>query len=255
MAYPSIAAPRGNRRCCLFALGLITSIITTTGCQSTQRPMIAHLPPPSFEGPKIVARPAAPPKIEAPIASANPTGPRAWVPNVPPRPWRWIVIHHSASPSGSMAVFDKEHKAKGWDGVGYHFVIGNGTNTGDGQIEVTPRWPIQKWGAHAKTLDNRFNEYGIGICLVGNFDQERPTPAQMKSLATLVAYLMQTYHIPSQNVLGHRDTKPTDCPGRWMNVNTVRQLATRNILTAGGQVESDQARAAGGTELLSDIGR
>ena len=94
-------------------------------------------------------------------------------------------------------IFDKEHRAKGWDGVGYHFVIGNGTNTGDGQIEVAPRWPIQKWGAHAKTPDNRYNEYGIGICLVGNFDTARPTAKQMQSLEKLVAYLMQTYHIPA----------------------------------------------------------
>jgi N-acetyl-anhydromuramyl-L-alanine amidase AmpD len=151
-----------------------------------------------------------------------------------------------------MALFDKEHRAKGWDGVGYHFVIGNGTATADGQIEVTPRWPIQKWGAHAKTLDNRYNEYGIGICLVGNFDNERPSEKQLKSLSTLVAYLMQTYHISPGNVIGHRDTKATDCPGRWMNVATVRQMATRSIAAAGGKIESDRAQSAGG-ELLGDI--
>src|SRR5207237_9561814 len=146
------------------------------------------LSPPSFRGPKIA--PATPrPYV------ATPSGPSAWAARVPPRPWKYIVIHHSASPTGSMAVFDKEHRAKGWDGVGYHFVIGNGTDSGDGQIEVTPRWPIQKWGAHAKTIDNRFNEYGIGICLVGNFDVERPTPAQIKNVTRLTAYLMPTYHI------------------------------------------------------------
>ena len=156
-----------------------------------------------------------------------------------------------------MALFDKEHKAKGWDGIGYHFVIGNGTSTGDGQIEMTARWPIQKWGAHAKTLDNRYNEYGVGICLVGNFDQQRPTERQMKSLTTLVTYLMQNYRISPQNVIGHRDTKATACPGRWMNVAAIRQLAANAALAAGmnqhaaGAADPDSARTAS-VELLRD---
>src|SRR5439155_15411047 len=66
--------------------------------------------------------------------------PREWVPNVTSRPWRWIVIHHSATPTGSAAKFDRDHRAKGWDELGYHFVIGNGTETRNGQIEVGPRW-------------------------------------------------------------------------------------------------------------------
>jgi len=223
-------------------------------CQSAKPIAVAHLPPPNFDGPRIVT---ASPRVGAPIArapSGGVSGPRDWAPQVPPRAWRWIVIHHSASEAGSMAVFDKEHRAKGWDGVGYHFVIGNGSNSGDGQIEVTPRWPVQKWGAHAKTLDNRFNEYGIGICMVGNFDVERPTPAQVRSLTRLTAYLMQTYHISPQNVLGHRDTKPTDCPGKFVNVGIIRQAAAHAIVEQGGQVEPDHTQTAA-AELLGDSTR
>jgi hypothetical protein len=228
-------------------------LLTVGGCQSAKPISVAHLPPPSFDGPKIVSAP----RIAAPMAqtaSGGLSGPAAWTPQVPPRAWKWIVIHHSASDGGSMAVFDKEHRAKGWDGVGYHFVIGNGSNSRDGQIEVTPRWPVQKWGAHAKTLDNRFNEYGIGICMVGNFDGQRPTPAQVKSLTRLTAYLMQTYHISPQNVLGHRDTKPTDCPGKFVNVGIIRQAAAQAILDAGGKVEPDHTQTAA-AELLGDSAR
>jgi hypothetical protein len=240
------------------AIGLsIFAIAALTGCQPTPNKVrVAHLPPPTFDGPQITA-PAALPKASPSVALA-PTGPAAWTPKVPPRSWRWIVIHHSATPSGSMAFFDKEHKAKGWDGIGYHFVIGNGTNSGDGQIEVTARWPQQKWGAHAKTSDNRYNEYGIGICLVGNFDVERPTPAQAKSLTRLVAHLMQTYRVSPQNVVGHRDTKPTECPGRYINVAAIRQSAAHAIATGGGTVEPDHAQTAGAgpnVELLGVMGQ
>ncbi|WP_428938652.1 peptidoglycan recognition protein family protein [Fontivita pretiosa] len=217
------------------------------GCRSNQG-VVEHLPPPNFSGPVVTAPPAAPPVVARPQASASPPlarssgpgGERGWIPPTSPREWRWIVIHHSATPAGSAAVFDKMHRDKGWDELGYHFVIGNGTDSGNGQIEVGPRWLKQKWGAHAKTADNRFNDYGIGICLVGNFDIERPTAQQMQSLAKLTAWLMRTYHIPAGNVLGHRDTKPTDCPGRNLNVAQVRRMAAQ-MLAGSGQVNGQEA--------------
>ncbi|MBA2706352.1 MAG: N-acetylmuramoyl-L-alanine amidase, partial [Gemmatimonadaceae bacterium] len=143
------------------ALSLIAAM-TMVGCQAKEAAI--NLPAPSFSGPTIAQKPVAKPALTAPPKTAvgKATGPADWTPRAAARPWRWVVIHHSATPAGSMSEFDREHKAKGWDGVGYHFVIGNGTTTSDGQVEVTPRWPAQKWGAHAKTSDNRFNEYGIG---------------------------------------------------------------------------------------------
>jgi hypothetical protein len=140
------------------------------------------------------------------------------------------------------------HRAKGWDELGYDFVIGNGSDTADGQIEVGPRWVKQKIGAHAKTADNRFNEYGIGICLVGNFMVERPTPAQMKSLDKLVAYLMVTYHISPENILGHGDTKPTACPGKYVSLPLIRRQAS--VLAGSGLFQRKTSAAA---EMLTDL--
>ena len=189
-------------------------------------------------------------KVQANAGAPPVSGPAAWKPRVAPRDWKWIVIHHSATPSGSMAFFDKEHKAKGWDGVGYHFVIGNGTNSGNGQVEVGGRWRSQKWGAHAKTADNRYNDYGIGICLVGNFDVEKPTAAQQQSLAKLVAFLEKNYRIPGDRVIGHGETKATECPGRYMNIAQVRNQA-QAMLVEAGEIVAPVAVTAGG-ELLTD---
>ncbi len=229
---------------------LVLGAALMAGCQQ-QTAMIDTLPAPTFDGPNTApARPApvmvratppvapAPPKAE--VKPAPFTGiPTAWVPSaaVKPRPWQWIVVHHSDTAGGGAAAFDRFHKDKGWDELGYHFVIGNGTDTADGQVEVGPRWPKQKWGAHAKTPDNRFNDFGIGICLVGNFDNTHPTAAQMRSLVKLVAYLEKTYHIPSDRVLGHRDTKSTDCPGRYMDVAAVRSGAKQLLADMGAADE------------------
>jgi hypothetical protein len=199
-------------------------------------------------------QPAPAPHIQqpAPKATANAI-PREWIPPVPPRSWQAIVIHHSATPAGGAARFDREHREKGWDELGYDFVIGNGTDTADGQIEVGSRWVKQKVGAHAKTPDNWYNEHGIGICLVGNFDGDRPTAAQMRSTARLVAYMMKTYHISADHVIGHGDTKPTDCPGRYMHVAEVRRMATQMLLAEGAPVDPGNTRTAStATELLID---
>ena len=234
--------PYPNRLCtiALFALAMVG----LAGCQTSQ--YVNNLPAPNFNGPTVAApvvatqQPPAPqvtlntqpPPAKTTTAAAYGSVPRTWIPNATARPWKWIVIHHSATPSGNAAVFDKMHKDKGWDELGYHFVIGNGTQSADGQIEVGPRWPKQKWGAHAKTPNNEFNERGIGICLVGNFDVERPTAAQMRSLTRLVTYLMKTYSISPRDVIGHGETKPTDCPGRYMNVAAIRRAVAQALADA-----------------------
>jgi hypothetical protein len=242
-------------------------LLASVGCQS-QSSMVGQLPSPNFSGP-VVAQAAPPPVVvpgpprvqqpqpQPPVKAQPPKVaagiPREWTPHVAARSWQAIVIHHSATPAGGAARFDREHREKGWDELGYDFVIGNGTDTGDGVVEVGSRWVKQKVGAHAKTPDNWYNEHGIGICLVGNFDADRPTPAQMRSVAKLVAFMMKTYRIPADRVIGHGDTKPTDCPGAHMHVAEVRRMATQMLVAEGVSVEESPTRTASSGELLSDI--
>lgn len=128
--------------------------------------------------------------------------------------WRYIVIHHSATPSGSADSFDHYHREKkGWDrGLGYHFVIGNGNGTSNGAVEIGHRWTSQIDGAHAGSAE--YNEHGIGICLVGDFEVSSPTNEQISSLAELVRGLQQLCNIPSENIVLHRHVRDTSCPGR-----------------------------------------
>jgi N-acetylmuramoyl-L-alanine amidase len=133
--------------------------------------------------------------------------------------WTAIVIHHSATDKGNAAIFDKWHRESNhWEGVGYDFVIGNGTNSVDGQVEVTFRWREQIAGAHCGgTPGNWANKDGIGICLVGNFNLTTPTAKQMQSLLELVRFLQKRYGIPKSRIYGHKTTpgaRVTDCPGK-----------------------------------------
>lgn len=133
----------------------------------------------------------------------------------PSRKWKYIIIHHSATGEGSSLAFHKAHRAKGWDSVGYHFIIDNGEGgKPEGFIEITPRWLKQLDGAHCKAAD--MNIKAIGICLVGNFNEDRPSFAQREALDELVEKLRKYYKISPKNILRHGEVRgaQTDCPGR-----------------------------------------
>ena len=175
--------------------------------------------------PQIVSNPGInsplpPPLITEPqtYEASYANVPRAWLPPADvEKQWSAIIIHHSATEKGNAAIFNKWHTEElGWDGVGYDFVIGNGTDSGDGQVEVTFRWNRQITGAHCKTPENWANENGIGICLVGNFNDSTPSQRQIQSLVRLTNFLRKRYNIPKSQITGHKGTRGarvTDCPG------------------------------------------
>ena len=133
----------------------------------------------------------------------------------PLRNWRGIVIHHSAMPSGNAERIDAAHRARGYDGLGYHFVLCNGDGGSDGEIQVGYRWDRQLEGAHAYVPKHRYNQTTIGICLIGNFSQSRPTKGQMKRLIKLVKVLRRRCRIDQKNIHLHNELKNTQCPGRY----------------------------------------
>jgi hypothetical protein len=151
-------------------------------------------------------------------------GNELFYPNKADRPWKYVVLHHSANPSGNYDQIDAEHrKVLGYDGCGYHFVIGNGTGSEDGQIEVAQRWVNQKHGVHCRNARNaEIDEYGIGICFVGDLDKEPPTPRQVAAAKALIAYLSSRYAIDQARVETHSHlaATPTVCPGKYFPTAT-----------------------------------
>lgn len=134
-----------------------------------------------------------------------------------------IILHCSDSTFGSAIEIDKWHRERGWDNIGYNFVICNGqieNNTYmscmDGTIERGR--DIDKSGAHAKG----YNNY-IGICLIGinSF-----TDAQFKSLEVLVKELILIYGISLDKIIGHNEVSNKTCPN--FNVrNWVKEMLVK----------------------------
>ena len=133
-----------------------------------------------------------------------------------PGRWKYIVIHHSGSPNASVKGMDYYHRVERHmeNGLAYHFVIGNGHSLNDGEISIGHRWSAQLDGGHLAS--EALNRKAIGICLVGNFDEDQPTQKQIESLHALVEYLLARCRLSPAAVKTHQQINPiyTRCPGR-----------------------------------------
>ena len=129
--------------------------------------------------------------------------------------WKFIIVHNSGTRQGSARVFDYYHRhvRRMRNGLAYHFVIGNGTSTRNGQIEIGDRWIKQIRGGHVHS--DYMNNIGLGICLVGDFNRDQPTRAQLEACEELIKYLQE--RCGKMTVRPHREVNPprwaTDCPG------------------------------------------
>jgi len=188
----------------------------------------------------VAASPSSPPK-PAPAAPKKPAA-LEWrfihpvrsqieAPKDRLRDWEYIVVHHSGTSGGNAKIFDYYHaEERGMEnGMAYHFVIGNGTDSGDGQIEVGNRWRRQIQGGHLAS--ETLNEIAIGICLVGDFNRSRLGPRQAASLIELVQFLRKMMPDQRLKFRTHREinTRPTECPGRLFPTQALREILNQPV--------------------------
>lgn len=111
-----------------------------------------------------------------------------------------LTVHHT---DGNLTLdqINTIHKNRGFPRsssgyyVGYHKLIFK-----DGSVVITRK--DTEVGAHVKNKNNG----NVGVCLVGRFNTEEPTQAQLQTLETQI----KNYKLP---VYYHRDQRPTECPG------------------------------------------
>lgn len=138
--------------------------------------------------------------------------------------WRGIVIHHSGSPAGDANQLHRTHLDFGLEGLGFHFVVGNGKGMADGSLHMGYRWDLQRPGAHAIGPDAEwFNTHAISICLIGNGESQPFTRGQFETLASLVSQLQERFGIPADQVKLHRDIADVRSPGRFFAEASFRE--------------------------------
>ena len=141
----------------------------------------------------------------------------------PSRPINEIILHCTATPEGRpvrVAQIRAWHLARGWNDIGYHFVVGiNG--------EIWLGRPLKLVGAHVAG----HNVGTIGIAYVGGLDKDTLQPkdtrnaAQKASLDLLCRELIRV--IPTiERITGHNDyDKGKACPSFKVSptyIDTVR---------------------------------
>jgi hypothetical protein len=146
-----------------------------------------------------------------------------------------LVIHHSASRSGTVEEFRAEHKRRlGATDIGYHNLIGNGHGLPDGHIAAGR--PHEQVGAGV--FGN--NRGKLHVCCVGNFEKSdpgftgAPSRAQIYALGHWLHVNGRRYAIVDhRKVVGHREVAiaghATACPGSEMPMREIRYWYAANI--------------------------
>ena len=118
------------------------------------------------------------------------------------------IIHCSDSKWGSAFEINKWHIARGWTGIGYHYVVLNDYPTYKSYKEKDPQdtlgsiekgRPDDQVGAHVVNM----NLHSLGICMIGVSSFRR---AIRFSTVKLTCRLMKKHNIAVEDVIGHCET-------------------------------------------------
>ncbi len=132
-----------------------------------------------------------------------------------------IIIHHSATTSGTPASFAKWHvHERGWPGIGYHYVIQK-----DGTIYQTNDLDVVSYHTSGQ------NTRSIGICLTGNYDKQTPPAIQLQQCAQLITALDELL-FNDLIIFGHRDFSTKTCPGANIDLTYLKGLVNSYRNTA-----------------------
>jgi N-acetylmuramoyl-L-alanine amidase len=148
---------------------------------------------------------APPAPLPAPKDGKSPV----WDQPKAPRDIREIIIHCAATPEGRPVTVDQIrswHKARGWNDIGYHYVV-----LLDGT--VAPGRPEAKIGAHV----SGHNSGTLGICYVGGVEKDGLTPKDTRTAAQTAALLdtcraLLAKYPGISKISGHNQYAAKACP-------------------------------------------
>lgn len=118
-----------------------------------------------------------------------------------------IIIHCSATRKGqafTVADIDRWHHARGFAGIGYHYVIYL-----DGSIHKGR--PLSQAGAHCVG----HNKQSIGVCYIGGLDEAgQPCDTRTLEQRNAMLKLLKTLktQFPNASIHGHNEFSNKACP-------------------------------------------
>jgi hypothetical protein len=230
-----------RRKFVLTGVGLLA-----TGC--SQRPLLVGTAPnPTWPDARNRPRPDGDllPWVPPPTTPTNPAGPTVAAGSVQVGPiaaiarGRWargrpissrlnplssihrVTVHHEGhkdpvrfddwrNSSLRMEHIRRSHLDRGFGDIGYHLMIDRAGRIWQGRN-------LRFQGAHVR----EHNENNLGIMVLGNFNKQSPTSAQLARLDDLLPKLTRFFGVSPGHVHTHRELMPTTCPGKRLQKHMV----------------------------------
>jgi hypothetical protein len=194
-------------------------------------------------------------------------------------PVQQLFVHHTAGsnfdthPKATMRAIYWYHVVRqGWCDIGYNFVI-----SPDGSI-FEGRWArsYRPWELHDSESSRgsavagahvaNYNSGSVGVSLMGNYSNVRPSPAMYRTLVEFLAWEADRHDLPPRRahryrnpetgltrrlpfIAGHRDAGQTACPGNsvYRSLSDIRRDAATVI--GAGKIDSETTLAADRSRL------
>lgn len=225
-----------RREMVLASLGMLSGCatqMTTATRPGPIWPQDVHRPMPSGHALVVPATPTPVTPAPAPAPPAgrdglNPVARSSWA-RANPIPSRlnrmsgvnMLTVHHEGwtpvwfddarATADRLEGIRKSHIARmAAADIGYHYIIDRGGRVWEGRS-------IDYQGAHVR----EHNEHNIGVMVLGNFDQQQPSAAQLATLRSTLLSLMSQYRLRSNKIYTHQELNKTDCPGRVLQAHMV----------------------------------
>lgn len=151
-----------------------------------------------------------------PIVAASPRAGGAELRLRVPHRITHVTLHHTGSAEPLRPEDDPRAKLRGlqswgaaernWWDVPYHYLLDL-----DGRIYE---------GRDHRFMGETNTTYDPGghflISIIGNYERQEPTQAQLESIADLMAWAIDEYDVPLENLGGHYNYATTGCPGKFL---------------------------------------
>ncbi|MEO8193795.1 MAG: peptidoglycan recognition family protein [Gemmatimonadales bacterium] len=144
-----------------------------------------------------------------------------------------VTLHHTGSPEPLGAHDDPVLKLRGlqswgaaernWWDLPYHFLLDL-----DGRIYEGRDWHYM--GETNTTYDPGGH---FLISVIGNYERQEATPAQLAAIADLMAWALKEFDLPLDRIGGHYNYATTGCPGqhlrKYLEDGTLRRMVAARL--------------------------
>ena len=144
-----------------------------------------------------------------------------------------VTLHHTGSPEPLGAHEDPVVKLRGlqswgaaernWWNVPYHYLLDL-----QGRIYEGRDWRFM--GETNTSYDPRGH---FLVSVIGNYERQEPTPAQISAIADLMAWALREFDLPLDRIGGHYNYTSTGCPGQHLRKHledgTLRRMIAERL--------------------------